>query len=160
MSAVASSAPALALYGVPLGSLLTNGAGVAAPGNIVGVAGVPSNPLYITKVPNSGYYRFILNGFVNATNAPAVTGVSFFLYSDTAATVKVGDMTLAFPPAAQLGTTYVPFTVQNTFYLAASAELLTMRVVVSGSSSTIYNTFPPPFGAGATTGLSIYWQPI
>jgi hypothetical protein len=157
MSAVASSAPALDLYGVPLGSLLTNGAGVAAPGNIVGVAGVLSNPLYVTKIPKAGYYRFVLNGYVNGTNTPGVTGITFFFYSDVAATVKIGDITLAFPPAALIGQTYVAFSQQNIIYVPES-ELLTMRVVVSGSSSTIYNSLPN--AAAANQGLALYWQPI
>lgn len=161
MSAVASSAPALNLYGIPLASGLTNGAGVAAPGNIVGVAGVPSNPINLMPIPKDGYYRFILNGFINGTDAPGITGATFFFYSDLAATVKVGDISLAFPPSALFADAdRLPFTIQNTLYLKASAALqgLTVRVVVSGSSSTIYNSMPG--AAAANQGLAIYWQAI
>lgn len=157
MSAVASSAPALDLYGVPLASLYTNGAGVAAPGDINLVAGAPSNPFYVTKIPKAGYYRFILKGYMNQIDNPGVTGITFFFYSDVAATVKIGDITLAFPPAALIGQTYLAFSQQNIIYVPAS-DLLTMRVVVSGSTALIRNSLPNT--VANNQGLALYWQEI
>jgi hypothetical protein len=151
MSALGSSTLAFDPAGFPI--LASAGANLALVNN------TPSAPIVLGRVPKSGIYSMLINGYVNG-GANAITRFNVNFFSDIAETNLVARMMCAVPLGALQGDP-CPINMVLTTYLPASGAdvalyALTAQITSFGAGGTIYNAMPNAAVAGQ--GMGFYWQ--